>query len=78
MKYDFTTQPDRTKEGSRKYMLMYKNNPHIGKDIIPLSMADMEFVTPPEIKEGLKKYLDKVVLGYTGPNDHGSLEKRRG
>lgn len=69
MKYDFTTQPDRTKEGSRKYMLMYKNNPQIGKYIIPLSMADMEFVTPPEIKEGLKKYLDKVVLGYTGPND---------
>lgn len=69
MKYDFLTNPDRRKQGSRKYMVMYNKNPHLSKDIIPLSVADMEFVTPPEIREGLKDFLDEVVLGYSGPND---------
>lgn len=69
MKYDFLTNPDRRKQGSRKYMVMYNKNPHLSKDIIPLSVADMEFVTPPEIREGLKDFLDEVVLGYSAPND---------
>ena len=67
--YDFTTCADRTDVGSFKYLDMYKKNPDLSKDIVPLSVADMEFLNAPEIKEGLKKYIDDSVLGYTGPTD---------
>ncbi len=36
---------------------------------MPLSVADMEWKNPPEIIEGLKAYLDKSILGYTGATD---------
>jgi len=32
-------------------------------------MADMEFANPPEIRNGLKEYIDKAVLGYSRPTD---------
>src|SRR5699024_7115341 len=35
------------------------------EDVIPLSVADMEFKTPPEVVNGLKNFLDESILGYT-------------
>ena len=67
--YDFVTCPDRRHAASYKYMDMLKKNPNVPEDIIPLSVADMEFKTAPEITEGLKEYLDRNVLGYTAPTD---------
>ncbi|WP_312650279.1 MalY/PatB family protein [Proteiniclasticum sp.] len=68
MKYDFETLVDRYDTGSFKYDQMVKWNPEsVSEKIVPLSVADMEFRTPPEIVEALKKYLDRHVLGYTGP-----------
>jgi aminotransferase/cystathionine beta-lyase len=32
-----------------------------------MSTADMEFLTAPEIREGLKTYIDTVIQGYTDP-----------
>lgn len=32
------------------------------KDVVPFSVADMEFKNAPEIIEGLKKRLDNLVL----------------
>jgi putative C-S lyase len=46
---------------------MYKKNPNVSSGIVPLSVADMELLNPPEIIQGLKAHLDKTVLGYTGP-----------
>jgi putative C-S lyase len=37
--------------------------------IVPFSVADMELKNPPEVIEGLKKYLDEAILGYTGPTE---------
>ena len=68
MKYDFETLRDRRGTGSDKWELMLQQNPNAG-DSVPLSVADMEFVNPPEITEGLKAYLDKAILGYTKPTD---------
>ncbi|MDU3192502.1 MAG: PatB family C-S lyase, partial [Finegoldia magna] len=39
------------------------------KDVVPFSVADMEFKNAPEIIEGLKKRLDNLVLGYCSPTD---------
>lgn len=66
MKYDFTTHPSRKAIGSYKWDAMTKINPDVGDDIVPLSVADMEFVTPPQIIEGLKTFLDTAILGYSG------------
>ena len=65
MIYDFTTKISRKNLGSLKWDLMYSQNPEVGNEVVPLSVADMEFKNPPELIEGLKKYLDETVLGYT-------------
>ncbi len=65
-KYDFETIVSKKGQGSYKWEQMYKVNPDIGEEIIPLSVADMELKIAPEITEGLKKHLDEAVLGYTG------------
>ena len=69
MIYDFTTLPDRWDAGAFKYEHMKKQKPDVSRDAVPLSVADMEFLNPPEVVEGLKAYLDHNVLGYTGPTD---------
>ncbi len=67
MRYDFTTIIDRSTCGSNKWAGMRKIDPDVGPDILPMSTADMEFLTAPEIREGLKTYIDTVIQGYTGP-----------
>lgn len=69
MKYDFTTRISRKGKGALKWEQMYEQNPNVSDDVIPLSVADMEFKTAPEIVEGLKEFLDAAVLGYTGGYD---------
>lgn len=83
MKHDFETIVDRSRAGSFKWdeMKAYPNTP---AGTIPLSVADMEFKNAPEIVEGLKEYLDTMILGYTGPTDEyyqaiiGWMERRHG
>lgn len=69
MKYNFETSLNRCHTGAKKWELMYQANPSISKDILPMSVADMEFILAPEISQGLKDYLDTCVLGYTGGYD---------
>ncbi len=69
MDYDFTTLPDRWNAGAFKYEHMKELKPDVSRDAVPLSVADMEFLDPPEVVAGLKAYLDHNVLGYTGPTD---------
>lgn len=64
MKYDFESITPRHNLGSAKWNEMLKYNVSTEEDIIPFSVADMEFNTAPEIKEGLKKFIDTYVLGY--------------
>jgi cystathionine beta-lyase len=83
-KYDFEKLINRKNTGSGKWNQMYEINPDVAEDIVPLSVADMEFKTAPEIVEGLKKFLDESVLGYTSATDDyyksviGWMERRHG
>lgn len=65
-KYDFETLISRKNQGSYKWDQMYKEYPDLPDGIVPFSVADMELQISPEIKEGLKKYIDEAILGYTG------------
>ncbi len=67
--YDFTTLVDRRKTGASKWVQMLKESGEIPEGLAPLSVADMEFVTAPEIREFLKEVLDTDIMGYTGPNE---------
>ncbi|WP_300410333.1 MalY/PatB family protein [Lagierella sp.] len=67
MTYDFTTRISRKDKGSAKWEYMYQCCDKVEDNIVPLSVADMEFKTPPCIVEGLKDFLDNAVLGYTVP-----------
>ena len=61
MKYDFTTVPDRRGRGSTKWDAFIDSAP----DRVPLSTADMEFVTAPPIVEAITNLAQTQVLGYT-------------
>jgi len=80
--YDFETFVNRVNTGSAKWEQMKGWNPNVSEGIIPFSIADMELKNPPEIIEGLKKYIDSNVLGYTQPTESyinavcGWMEKR--
>lgn len=65
MSYDFTTLVSRKNTGASKWEQMYSWNSNVADDVVPLSVADMEFKPAPEIVEGLKKHLDTAILGYT-------------
>lgn len=70
MKYDFETIVNRTNTGSSKWEQMKSWKPDVKEDIVPFSVADMEFKMAPEIIEGLKEYLDTAILGYATPTDN--------
>lgn len=61
MQYDFTTCPDRSGTGSLKW------ERHAGRDILPMWVADMDFLSPPEVIEALHRRADHGVFGYTVP-----------
>ena len=65
MKYDFETVIKRYGTGSFKWDEMARYGVNESDDIIPFSVADMEFVTAPEIVEALKHELETSILGYS-------------
>ena len=69
MRYDFTSRLERRGVGSFKWDLMLKDNPDLPQDVVPLSVADMEFKVAPPILDALRDYVSDGVMGYTGPTD---------
>lgn len=69
MKYDFDTIINRKNTGSFKWDDILLEMKAEYEDIIPLSVADMEFKVAPEIVEDIKNKVDEAVYGYTGPTD---------
>lgn len=69
MTYNFTSVNKRYHTGSAKWEEIRKVLPGFDGDIVPFSVADMEFENAPEIREGLKKYIDTYVLGYANPTE---------
>ena len=67
MKYDFETVRKRFHTGAFKWEEMTSSGVKDSEDIIPFSVADMEFVTPPEIVEAIKRELDTSIMGYANP-----------
>lgn len=67
--YNFTERIDRSNSGAKKWNLMYEQNPNVSQNVMPMSVADMEFDTAPEIKAGLKDYIDESIFGYVEPMD---------
>ena len=82
MTYDFTTLVDRSVQGSGKWMSMRTICPEAGPDIVPFTTADMDFVHPPELIEGLTDYVRSQIFGYTNPTSRyynavgGWMERR--
>lgn len=60
-RFDFESIPDRKGTGSLKWD-KYKDS-----DILPMWVADMDFPSPPEVKEALMKRVEHGVYGYTVP-----------
>lgn len=67
MKHDFETLTDRSRAGSVKWDLMLEKDPEVPAGIVPFSIGDMDLKTPSDVVDGLKRYLDASVLGYTNP-----------
>ena len=61
--FNFDTAPDRSGTGSLKWA-KYK-----GRDIIPLWVADMDFMSPPSVVKALHARVDHGVFGYTIPHE---------
>ncbi len=59
--YNFDTPVDRSGTYSMKW------DKYKGKDIIPLWVADMDFVSPPAVRDALIKRIGHGVFGYTLP-----------
>jgi len=75
LKYDFINAPKRFNTGSEKWRDiendLKQNNKELPKDVIPFSIADMEFITAPEIRTKLGEFVQSSVLGYTcATNDY--------
>lgn len=62
MKYDFETAHSRKNVESAKWDAM---SPKTDPEVVPLSVADMELLSPPEIIEELKKTAEFGMWGYT-------------
>ena len=60
-KYDFVNAPDRRNTDSVKW--------HVKKGDLPMSIADMDFKTAPEIIAAMKRKVDLGVFGYEWPED---------
>ena len=69
MNYDFTTIVDRTGTGSEKWNAMKNMCPDVPAGIVPFSVADMEFLPPPQLVKGLQDYLGEAIYGYTCATD---------
>lgn len=66
-KYDFDQILDRSSTNSIKVDALERVFGN--KDVIPLWVADMDFLSPPEITEGLKKRVEHGIFGYVEPGE---------
>lgn len=48
---------------------MLTRNPNVSEGVVPMSVADMDFYTAPEIREEIKRFVTDETLGYTKPTD---------
>ncbi|PTX91445.1 PatB family C-S lyase [Opitutus sp. ER46] len=63
MTFDFETPINRHGTDSQKWQK------YAGRDVLPMWVADMDFVSPPAILEALHRRVDHGVFGYARPTD---------
>ena len=61
MSFDFDSFPDRRETSSTKW------NRYLGRDVIPMWVADMDFRCAPPIVEALRARVEHGIFGYTDP-----------
>ena len=61
MSFDFETVADRSHTDSQKWQR------YLGRDILPMWVADMDFKCAPAIQEALATRLQDGIFGYAGP-----------
>ena len=61
MSFDFTTPPERQHTDSQKWQK------YAGRDILPMWVADMDFVSPPAVLAALHDRVDHGIFGYARP-----------
>lgn len=66
-KYDFETIRPRYGLGSGKWSEVEKLHGR-DNDIVPFSVADMEFELAPQIKDGICDFVQNTALGYSNPS----------
>jgi cystathionine beta-lyase len=59
--FDFDHVPDRRDTDSQKWQK------YAGRDVLPLWVADMDFLSPPAVIEALHRRIDHSVFGYARP-----------
>ena len=64
MGYDFTTLPERFASNAYKWQETQKD-----KEVLPLWIADMDFVVFPEMTAALEDFAKSQVFGYDAPKD---------
>ncbi|MCP4292274.1 MAG: putative C-S lyase [bacterium] len=62
MAFDFETIAPKDLHDSLKW------DKYSGRDVLPMWVADMDFLCPPAVLEGLKNRIEKGVFGYGGPS----------
>lgn len=66
---DFSKFYDRRNEGSRKWADIPKRQECVGNLIVPMTVADLDLHTAPEITDALTLYVQESILGYSSPTD---------
>lgn len=69
MSYNFSNCYDRRSEGSRKWEVIPDCQNCEEDQIAPMTVADLDLPTAPEIKEEIKTYVEESVLGYSRPTE---------
>lgn len=67
--YDFETVRPRYDLNAAKWQEIARYFPERPAGVIPFSVADMELPMAPQIRDGLKAFLDDYVLGYADPSE---------
>lgn len=66
-KYSFDSYHSRKNTGSIKWNMMYKKKPDVAEDVVPMTVADMDFLCCKKIREGLAEFVENEIFGYSVP-----------
>lgn len=67
VKYDFESYHNRKNTCASKWEQMYARKPDVGEGVVPMTVADMDFMTAPEIRQAICEYAERELLGYSRP-----------